>query len=68
MKAAARGRPYGRAVATAQKWATKLHASLFRATAGRVGGRIVGSPVLLLNTRCCGYAWRWRMQLPRQRW
>jgi deazaflavin-dependent oxidoreductase (nitroreductase family) len=50
MKAAARGRPYGRAVATAQKWATKLHASLFRATAGRVGGRIVGSPVLLLNT------------------
>jgi len=46
---ATRGRPYGRAAATAQKWATKLHASLFRATAGRVGGRLVGCPVLLLN-------------------
>ena len=46
----ARGRPYSRATATVQKWATKLHASLFRATAGRVGGRIVGCPVLLLNT------------------
>ena len=45
-----RGRPYGRAAATVQKWATKLHASLFRATDGRVGGRIVGCPVLLLNT------------------
>jgi F420H(2)-dependent quinone reductase len=46
---AVRGRPYGRPAATAQKWATRLHASLFRATAGRVGGRIVDSPVLLLN-------------------
>jgi deazaflavin-dependent oxidoreductase (nitroreductase family) len=46
---AARGRPYGRPTATAQKWATRFHASLFRATAGRVGGRIVDSPVLLLN-------------------
>jgi len=46
---ATRGRPYGRAAATAQKWATKLHAALFRATAGRVGGRLVGCPVLLLN-------------------
>ena len=33
-----RGRPYSRAAVTVQKWATKLHASLFRATAGRVGG------------------------------
>ena len=47
---AARGRPYGPAAATAQKWATKLHASLYRATAGRVGGTLVGCPVLLLNT------------------
>ncbi len=50
---ATRGRPYGRAAATVQKWATKLHASLFRATAGGVGGRIVGCPVLLLNTAGC---------------
>ncbi len=47
---ATHGRPYSRVAVTAQKWATKLHTSLFRATAGRVGGRIVGSPVLLLNT------------------
>ena len=45
----ARGRPYGRVIATAQKWVARLHTSLFRATAGRVGGRIVNSPVLLLN-------------------
>ena len=46
----ARGRPYNAAIATGQKWATKLHASLFRATGGRIGGRMVGSPVLLLVT------------------
>lgn len=46
----ARGRPYNAAIATAQKWATRLHASLFRATNGRIGGRMVGSPVLLLVT------------------
>ena len=45
-----RGRPYNAATATAQKWAAKLHATVFRATDGRVGGRIVGSPVLLLVT------------------
>lgn len=45
-----RGRPYNPAIATAQKWATKLHTAVFRATAGGVGGRIAGSPVLLLNT------------------
>ena len=44
------GRPYNAAIATAQKWAAKLHASLFRATGGRIGGRMVGSPVLLLVT------------------
>ena len=46
----ARGRPYNAAIATPQKWATKIHASLFRATNGRIGGRMVGSPVLLLVT------------------
>ena len=45
-----RGRPYNTAIATAQKWAAKLHASVFRATGGRIGGRMVGSPVLLLVT------------------
>ena len=42
------GRPYNAPIATAQKWATKLHTSLFRATDGKVGGRMLGSPVLLL--------------------
>ena len=45
-----RGRPYNPAIATAQKWAAKLHASVFRATGSRIGGRMVGSPVLLLVT------------------
>jgi len=45
-----RGRPYNAAIATAQKWAAKIHASVFRATGGRIGGRMVGSPVLLLVT------------------
>jgi deazaflavin-dependent oxidoreductase (nitroreductase family) len=45
-----RGRPYNATIATAQKWAAKLHASVFRATGGRIGGRMVGSPVLLLGT------------------
>jgi F420H(2)-dependent quinone reductase len=45
-----RGRPYNAAIAAAQKWATKAHTSLYRATGGRVGGRMVGSPVLLLVT------------------
>ncbi len=46
----ARGRPYNAAIAAAQKWATKIHASHVRATDGRVGGRMVGSSVLLLVT------------------
>ena len=45
-----RGRPYNPAIAGVQKWAARLHASVFRATNGRVGGRMVGSPVLLLVT------------------
>ncbi len=46
----ARGRPYNAAIAAPQKLAAKIHASLFRATDGRIGGRLVGSPVLLLVT------------------
>ena len=45
-----RGRPYNAAIAAAQKWATKVHSSLYRAMGGRLGGRMVGSPVLLLVT------------------
>ena len=37
--------------ASAQKWVTKLHVAAFRATKGRIGGRILGSPVLLLVTK-----------------
>lgn len=46
----ARGRPYNRAIAAPQKWATKLHVAVYRATGGRVAGRLLGSPVLLLHT------------------
>ena len=45
-----RGRPYGGTIAAAQRAATKLHSFVYRATNGRVGGRIVGGPVLLLTT------------------
>ena len=44
------GRPYNRAIATAQKLVTKLHTAVYRITGGRVGGRMVNSPVLLLLT------------------
>ncbi len=46
-----RGRPYNRVIAAAQKWATRLHSSVYRATDGRVAGHLLGSPVLLLTTR-----------------
>lgn len=45
------GRPYNAVIAGAQKWATKLHSAAFRATDGRIGGRMLGSPVLLLVTK-----------------
>ena len=48
----ARGRPYNLAIAKAQKWAAKLHAAVYRATGGRIGGRMM-SPVLLLLTMWC---------------
>lgn len=50
MAVGSRGRPYRKASARAQKWSTKLHAAVFRATGGKVGGRMLGSPVLLLVT------------------
>ncbi|MDP9454588.1 MAG: nitroreductase family deazaflavin-dependent oxidoreductase [Actinobacteria bacterium] len=51
MTAGSRGRTYGRPIAAVQRAATKLHAALFRATGGRVGGSVPGSgPVLLLTT------------------
>jgi F420H(2)-dependent quinone reductase len=46
----ARGRPYTPAIAAAQKWVTKLHVAAYRATGGRIGGRLMNSPVLLLLT------------------
>ena len=45
------GRPYNAVIAAAQKWATKAHAAVFRSTNGRIGGRMLGSPVLLLVTK-----------------
>lgn len=46
----ARGRLYTPAVVAAQRWATRLHSSAYRASGGRVGGRFLGCPVLLLVT------------------
>jgi F420H(2)-dependent quinone reductase len=46
----ARGRPYTPAIAAAQKWVTKLHVAAYRATEGKIGGRLMNSPVLLLLT------------------
>jgi deazaflavin-dependent oxidoreductase (nitroreductase family) len=46
----ARGRPYGRTAANVQKWATKLHTAAYRGTGGRIGGRFMNSPVMLLIT------------------
>lgn len=45
-----RGRPYPRIAARAQRALAGLHASLYRASGGRLGGRIVGNPVLVLVT------------------
>jgi len=45
-----RGRPYGKAIVLAQRAATKLHSFVYCATNGRIGGRILGGPVLLLTT------------------
>ncbi|HKH75515.1 MAG TPA: hypothetical protein VKA51_01000 [Rubrobacteraceae bacterium] len=45
-----RGRPYNRPIVAAQRFARRLHSSVYRATGGKVGGRLLGSPVLLLTT------------------
>lgn len=45
-----RGRPYSRPIVAAQRVATKLHTLVYRATGGRLGGQMVGAPVLLLTT------------------
>ncbi len=45
-----RGRPYSRPVVVFQRAATRLHSFVYRATNGRIGGRMLGSPVLLLIT------------------
>jgi deazaflavin-dependent oxidoreductase (nitroreductase family) len=50
LTAGARGRFYPPVVQAAQRLATKLHVALFRRTEGRVGGRLVGNPILLLHT------------------
>lgn len=49
-KPAARGRPYNAPIAFVQKQAAKLHTAVYRTTRGRVGGRMLNSPVLLLVT------------------
>ena len=36
--------------ATGLRWTGKLNIPLYRLTGGRVGGKLAGSPVLLLNT------------------
>jgi F420H(2)-dependent quinone reductase len=46
----ARGRAYTPAIAAAQKWVTKLHVAAYRATEGKIGGRLMNSPILLLLT------------------
>lgn len=45
-----RGRPYSWPIVAAQRAATKLHSFIYRATGGKVAGRLFGSPVLLLIT------------------
>lgn len=45
-----RGRPYSRPIVAAQRAATRLHSFVYRVTAGKIGGRIAGGPVLLLTT------------------
>ena len=43
-------RPFGPVVANAQRFVTGFHTFIYRLSGGRIGGRIVGSPVLLLTT------------------
>ncbi len=43
-------RPFGPLVANSQRLATGIHTFMYRLSGGRIGGRMVGSPVLLLTT------------------
>lgn len=43
-------RPFGPLTANAQRLVTGFHTFIYRLSGGRIGGRIVGSPVLLLTT------------------
>lgn len=45
-----RGRRYPGTVARAQRTLAALHAGLYRLSGGRLGGRVMGSPVLVLVT------------------
>ncbi|AHY47394.1 deazaflavin-dependent oxidoreductase, nitroreductase family [Rubrobacter radiotolerans] len=47
----ARGRAYNPLIRNVQRFAAKLHVALFKRTNGRLGGRMLGSPVLVLVTR-----------------
>ncbi|WP_119066649.1 nitroreductase family deazaflavin-dependent oxidoreductase [Rubrobacter indicoceani] len=47
---AARGRADTPLMRKVQKYATKLHTAVFKASRGRIGSRMVGSPVLILLT------------------
>jgi deazaflavin-dependent oxidoreductase (nitroreductase family) len=46
----ARGRPYSRISSRIQRVLAGLHARIYRVSDGRLGGRIVGNPVLVLVT------------------
>ncbi len=43
-------RPFGPLVAKGQRFITNIHTFIYRLSGGRIGGRMVGSPVLLLTT------------------
>src|SRR4051812_11302632 len=45
-----KGAPMSSAANTVQKILTKVHTSIYRATGGKVAGRVFKSPVLLLTT------------------
>lgn len=46
----ATGRPWDRRTAAGQRFITALHTWIYRLSGGRIGGMIVGAPVVLLMT------------------
>ncbi|MBC8163181.1 MAG: nitroreductase family deazaflavin-dependent oxidoreductase [Roseiflexaceae bacterium] len=44
------GRPYPRSAARAQRLVTDLHLAAYRLSGGRLGGTLLGMPMLLLST------------------